>query len=308
MLLQDKVVVVTGAGRGIGRAHARTTAAHGARVVVNDVADADGCAERLRADGYDAVADSSDISTFAGAKTLIQKALSAYGQLDGLVNNAGVLRRADVADLDEAGLDLEFAVNLKGSFACTRFASEYWRGEARAGRPRDAAVVNTASDTIFTGSPGGTGYAATKAAVVALTQSASLEGIQYGVRHNAIAPSGRTPMAGGSGLLAFGSDGIPVPEEMDFAAPDNPLHNSPLVVWLLSDLARNVTGQVFRLRFGSFARMDRTTNGPWVTPPDSAVEWDAAALAGVVEDASFPEPMREYPDRPAEPFARLDHH
>lgn len=309
-MLDGKVVVVTGAGRGIGRAHARVLATHGARVVVNDVRGADECVERFVADGLEARADSSDISSWAGAKALISATLAHFGRLDGLVNNAGVLRRADVADLAEADLDLELGVNLKGTFACTRFACAYWRGEARAGRRPNASVVNTASDTVFTASPGGSGYAATKAAIVALTQSASLEGVQYGVRHNAIGPSGRTPMAGGSGLLAFGSD-VPVPEDQDPAAPDNPLHNSPLVAWLLSDESRHVTGQVFRMRFGSFAVMNRTTNGQWYSPAAEAAEWRPAELTEVMNawvfGSQFPPPMRDYPNQPSVPFSRLDH-
>ena len=121
--LNGAVVIVTGAGRGIGRAHARALAAHGARVVVNDVAGAQACVERLAADGLTAWADPSDIGTWDGARSLIGATVNRFGCLDGLVNNAGVLRRADVADLVEEDLDLELGVNLKGAFACTRFAS-----------------------------------------------------------------------------------------------------------------------------------------------------------------------------------------
>jgi NAD(P)-dependent dehydrogenase (short-subunit alcohol dehydrogenase family) len=315
--LNGAVVIVTGAGRGIGRAHARTLAAHGARVVVNDVAGADECVGRLRADGLTAWADTSDISTWDGARSLIHAAVSRFGRLDGLVNNAGVLRRADVADLAEQDLDLEFAVNLKGAFACTRFACEYWRQESRQGRRPRASVVHTASDTIFTGSPGGAGYAATKAAIVALTQSASLEGAQYGVRHNAIAPSGRTPMAASSGLLGFrappnGGARLPDdPADQDPAAPDNPLHNSPLVVWLLSPESGHVNGQVFRLRFGAFSRMYPTTNGDWLSPPGQAAAWPpdqiGEALNSRVFGSQFPPPMRDFPNQPSVPFSRLDH-
>ncbi len=132
--LKGAVVIVTGAGRGIGRAHARTLAAHGARVIVNDVAGAHECVERLAKDGLTAWADTSDIGTWDGARSLIGATVDRFGCLDGLVNNAGVLRRADVAYLVEEDLDLELGVNLKGAFACTRFASQYWRQESRAGR------------------------------------------------------------------------------------------------------------------------------------------------------------------------------
>jgi len=310
--LNGAVVIVTGAGRGIGRAHARALAAHGARVVVNDVAGAHACVERLAADGLTAWADTSDVSTWDGARSLIGATVGRFGALDGLVNNAGVLRRHDVADLVEEDLDLELGVNLKGAFACTRFAAEYWRQESRAGRGRLASVVHTASDTILTGSPGGAGYAATKAAIVALTQSASLEGAQYGVRHNAIAPSGRTPMAAGSGLLAFGAAAVPDdPADQDQAAPDNPLHNSPLLVWLLSPESRHVSGQVFRLRFGAVARVTPAANGRWLSPPDGAAAWAADELGDALNSqvfcSQFPPPMREFPNQPSMPFSRLDH-
>jgi NAD(P)-dependent dehydrogenase (short-subunit alcohol dehydrogenase family) len=312
MDLRGAVVIVTGAGRGIGRAHARTLAAHGARVIVNDVAGAPECVARLQADGLTAWADASDISTWDGARSLIAAAVSRFGRLDGLVNNAGVLRRADVADLTEEGLDAELGVNLKGAFACTRFAAEYWRHENRQGRRPDASVVNTASDTIFTASPGGSGYAATKAAIVALTQSASLEGAQYGVRHNAIAPSGRTPMAASSGLLAFGAAPVPDdPADQDPAAPDNPLHNSPLVVWLLSPESAHVNGQVFRLRHGAFSRMNPTTQGEWLIPPGDATTWApeeiGEALNTRVFGSQFPPPVRDFPGQPSVPFSRLNH-
>jgi NAD(P)-dependent dehydrogenase (short-subunit alcohol dehydrogenase family) len=311
-LLDGAVVIVTGAGRGIGRAHARALAAHGARVVANDISGARDCVERLAADGLTAWADTSDISTWDGARSLIGATVDRFGALDGLVNNAGVLRRADVADLVEEDLDLELGVNLKGAFACTRFASQYWRQESRAGRRRRASVVNTASDTIFTGSPGGSGYAATKAAIVALTQSASLEGAQYGVRHNAIAPSGRTPMAAGSGLLALGAAPVPDdPADQDPAAPDNPQHNAPLVVWLLSPESAHVNGQVFRLRFGAFSRMNATTNGEWLLPPDDAAAWPPEQIGDAVNGrlfrSQFPPPMRDFPNQPSVPFSRLDH-
>lgn len=311
-VLNGAVVIVTGAGRGIGRAHARTLAAHGARVIVNDVAGSPECVERLATDGLTAWADSADISTWDGARSLIAGAVSRFGRLDGLVNNAGVLRRADVADLAEADLDAELGVNLKGAFACTRFASEYWRQQNRQGRRPCASVVHTASDTIFTSSPGGAGYAATKAAIVALTQSASLEGAQYGVRHNAIAPSGRTPMAASSGLLAFGAAPVPDdPADFDLAAPDNPLRNSPLLVWLLSPASQHVNGQVFRLRHGAVSRMNPTTNGEWLIPPGESAAWTPAeigdALNSRVFGSQYPPPMRDFPGQPSIPFSRLNH-
>jgi NAD(P)-dependent dehydrogenase (short-subunit alcohol dehydrogenase family) len=316
-LLLGRVVLITGAGRGIGRAHAQLLAAEGARLVVNDLAPqspssgVDSLVELLKAGGFCAVADYSDISTWDGARVAVQRGIDEFGRLDGLVNNAGVLRRADVADLDESGLDAELNVNIKGTMACTHHASRYWRQQSRDGRRPDSAVVNSTSDAFLTGSPGGAGYAATKAAIVAFTQSASIEGAHYGVRHNAIAPSGLTPMAAGSGLLGSDPEALKSPEDQDPGSPVNPIHNSPLVAWLLSDRARHVTGQVFRLRFGAVSRVSPPTSGPWQRPPGDTYHWDAEELGTAIDaeifNSRFPEPIREYPDGSKEPFSRLDH-
>ena len=119
-------------------------------------------------------------------------------------------------------------------------------------------------------------------------------------------------MAGGSGLLAFGDARVPDdPADQDPAAPDNPLHNSPLVVWLMSAESRHVNGQVFRLRFGAFSRMNPTTNGEWLIPPDQAAAWApnqiGEALNSRVFGSQFPQPMRQFPNQPSVPFSRLDH-
>ncbi|MGE3621029.1 MAG: SDR family NAD(P)-dependent oxidoreductase [Acidimicrobiia bacterium] len=310
-LLEGRVVLVTGAGRGLGRAHARTIAEHGARVVVNDVEDADACAADLRADGLEVVAEGSDVSSWVGAERAVHAALEHFGALHGLVNNAGVTRRADVADLTEAGLDRELGVNLRGAFACTHHASAYWRAQNRQGRCPDASVVHTTSDAVFTAAPGGSGYAATKAGIIALAEAASIEGGQYGVRHNAVAPSGRTIMAASSGLLGYDESEVGLPEQQDPDSPENPLHNSPLVAWLLSTEARHVTGQVFRIRHGAVARVERSTTGPWQLPPDGASCWPAERIGELVDGEIFgsrlPAPTRTYPDGRRLPFARLDH-
>ncbi len=119
-------------------------------------------------------------------------------------------------------------------------------------------------------------------------------------------------MAAGSGLLAFGAAPVPDdPADQDPAAPDNPLHNSPLVVWLMSAESRHVNGQVFRLRFGAFSRMNPTTNGQWFTPPADAAAWAPEQIGEAVNSrlfhSQFPPPMREFPNQPSVPFSRLDH-
>lgn len=309
--LDGKIILVTGAASGIGRAHALTLAERGARLVVNDLRGASELADLLRSRGAEVVADESDISTWKGAEAAVQHALDEYGDIDGLVNNAGVHRRSDVADVTEDEYDAVLAVNLKGTFATTRYASEHWRDRARRGVRRPASVVHTVSDVILTGAPGAVTYSLTKSAVVGLTQTASLEGAHYGVRHNAVAPSGRTPQSAGSGLLGLDPNDVRQPEDQDPEAPDNPLHNSPLVAWLLSDESAHVSGQLFRLRFGSFARVTPLGQDGWQRPADGGPRWADGELAQTIEDhvfgTRFPRPVRTFPDGTSHPFARLDH-
>jgi NAD(P)-dependent dehydrogenase (short-subunit alcohol dehydrogenase family) len=309
--LDGKVILVTGAASGIGRAHALALAARGARLVVNDIKGADEIAGLLRDRGGEAIGDDRDIGRWDGAEQAVRHAIEHYGDIDGLVNNAGIHRRADVADVTPDEYEQVLAVNLTGLFAATRYACHYWRDRARSGDQRPASVVHTSSDVILTGAPGAVTYAITKSAITGLTHTASLEGAHYGVRHNAIAPSGRTPQSAGSGLLAFGPDEVRQPEEQDIEAPDNPLHNSPLVVWLLSDASAHVTGQVFRLRFGSFARVDPPSYGPWQRPAGGGPQWAEGELEEAMNSHvfgnRFPAPVRTYPDGTSHPFARLDH-
>jgi NAD(P)-dependent dehydrogenase (short-subunit alcohol dehydrogenase family) len=309
--LDGKVILVTGAASGIGRAHALTLAARGARLVVNDIKGAEETAGLLRNRGGEAVADDCDISTWDGAEQAVRHAIEHYGDIDGLVNNAGIHCRSDIADVTRDEYEQVLAVNLTGTFAATRYACHYWRARARAGDRRPASVVHTSSDVILTGAPGAVTYAITKSAITGFTHTASLEGAHYGVRHNAVAPSGRTPQSAGSGLLAFGPDDVKQPEEQDVAALDNPLHNSPLVAWLLSDASAHVSGQVFRLRFGSVAHVAPPSFGPWQRPADGGPRWADGeleeAMDGRVFGSRFPAPIRTYPDGTSHPFARLDH-
>ena len=274
---------------------------------------AQACVERLAADGLEAWADTSDIGTWEGARSLIGATVNRFGCLDGLVNNASVLRRADVADLVEEDLDLELGVNLKGAFACTRFASQYWRRESRAGRRRCASVAEhrlrhdlhrVAGRWRHGCHQGGD----RRADPVRQPRGGPVRG--QAQRDRAVRADADGGL--GSGLLAFGAAPVPDdPADQDPAAPDNPLHNSPLVVWLQSPASRHVNGQVFRLRFGAFSRMNPTTNGEWLTPPADAVAWAPEQIGQAVNSrlfhSQFPPPMREFPNQPSVPFSRLDH-
>ncbi|MEU5260333.1 SDR family oxidoreductase [Amycolatopsis sp. NPDC021455] len=282
-LCQGRVVVVTGAGRGIGRAHALAFAAEGASVVVNDV-DAGAAAEVVEAVGERAVANTSDVADWAGAKELIDAALEQFGRLDVLVNNAGFLRDRMLVNLGEDEWDAVVRVHLKGHFAPLRHAAEHWRAEAKAGRPPQARVINTSSGAGLLGSVGQGHYSAAKAGIAGLTVVAAAELARYGVTVNAIAPAARTRMTEG----VFASMARP-DSGFDAMAPENV---SPLVVWLGSTESADVTGRVFEVEGGKVSLAQAWRHGPAV---DKGARWDPAELGPVVKEllerAPEPEPV-----------------
>ncbi|MFB7941702.1 SDR family oxidoreductase [Streptomyces sp. NPDC056049] len=256
-ICEGRVVVVTGAGRGLGRAHALGFAAEGARVVVNDLgvgldgtpgpdSPATAVVEEIRAAGGEAVAHGGDIASTEGASSLVTTALDAFGRLDTLVCNAGFLRDRMLVNLDEKDWDAVMRVHAKGHFLPLRYAAAYWRAEAKAGRTPDARVVQTTSGAGLLGSVGQGNYAAAKAAVVGLTLVAAAELARYGVQVNAIAPAARTRMTEQviDGLRAL-------PEDV-----------SPLVVWLGSAGSAGVTGRVFEAEGGRLTVMEGWRPGP----------------------------------------------
>jgi NAD(P)-dependent dehydrogenase (short-subunit alcohol dehydrogenase family) len=284
-LVDGRVVVVTGAGRGIGRAHARAFAAEGARVVVNDIGVAlDGVtagqnparqvADEIAAAGGEAVTNTDDIADWDGAANLIQTAVDTFGGLDVLVNNAGFIRDRMLANTSEAEWDAVIRVHLKGHFATLRHAAQYWRAQAKAGQPVDARVINTSSAAGLQGSVGQGNYSAAKAGIAALTLVAAAELGRYGVTVNAIAPAARTRMT-----EAVFAETMAKPEEgFDAMAPENV---SPLVVWLGSVEARKVTGKVFEVEGGLIRVAEGWAHGPQV---DKGTRWDPAELGPVVAD------------------------
>ncbi|POX50781.1 SDR family oxidoreductase [Streptomyces sp. Ru72] len=272
-----RVVIVTGAGRGLGRAHALAFATEGARVVVNDLgvgldgtpgaeSPAGRVVEEIRAAGGEAVAHGGDIATSAGAASLVAAALDAYGRLDTLVNNAGFLRDRMLVNLDEDEWDAVVRVHLKGHFLPLRHAAAHWRAEAKAGRTPCARVVNTSSGAGLLGSVGQGNYSAAKAAIVALTLVAAAELGRYGVQVNAIAPAARTRMTERTfaGAMAAPATGF------DAMAPENV---SPLVVWLGSAESAGVTGRVFETEGGRISVMEGWRRGPTV---DKGARWTPA--------------------------------
>jgi NAD(P)-dependent dehydrogenase (short-subunit alcohol dehydrogenase family) len=295
-ICDGRVVIVTGAGRGLGRAHALAFAAAGAQVVVNDYGVAlDGTAAQsgpandvvaeIEAAGGAAVANADDVADWAGAQRLVQTALDRFGALDVLVNNAGFVRDRMIANLGEDEWDAVIRVHLKGHFAPLRHAAAYWRAEAKEGRTRQGRVINTSSGAGLQGSVGQGNYAAAKGGIAALTLVAAAELGRYGVTVNAIAPSARTRMTEGpfAEMMAAPESGF------DAMAPENV---SPLLVWLGSTESDAVTGRTFELEGGRIAVADGWRHGE---PADKDARWDPAELGPVIADllavAKPPEPV-----------------
>ncbi|MFF9842118.1 SDR family oxidoreductase [Streptomyces sp. NPDC013740] len=286
-LCDERVVIVTGAGRGLGRAHALAFAAEGARVVVNDLGvgldgspGADSPAapvvEEIRAAGGEAVAHGGDIATTEGAASLVRTALDAFGRLDTLVNNAGFLRDRMLVNLEEEDFDAVLRVHVKGHFLPLRHAAAHWRAEAKAGRPVAARVVNTTSGAGLLGSVGQGNYAAAKAGIVGLTLVAAAELGRYGVQVNAIAPAARTRMT----ERTF-AELAALPEDV-----------SPLVVWLGSAASAGVSGRVFEAEGGRLTVMEGWRPGPTA---DKGARWSPAeageAALKLLAEAEPPRPV-----------------
>lgn len=292
----DRVVVVTGAGRGIGRAHALAFAAEGAKVVVGDIGVAlDGATssggpaqdvvDEILAAGGVAVANTDDVADWDGARRLIHTAIDTFGTIDVLVNNAGFLRDRMLATLGEDDWDAVVRVHLKGHFAPLRHAAEYWRTESKAGRIVDARIVNTSSGAGLHGSVGQGNYSAAKAGIAGLTLVAASELAAYGVTVNAIAPAARTRMTESTfaATMAAPADGF------DAMAPENV---SPLVVWLGSTESVGVTGRMFEVEGGVVRVAEGWRHGPSV---DNGARWEpsniGAAVRTLLDRAEAPVPV-----------------
>ncbi|WP_406423455.1 SDR family oxidoreductase [Streptomyces sp. NBC_00873] len=296
-LCTGRVAVITGAGRGLGRAHALAHAAEGAKVVVNDLGvglDGTGGAtgpaqqvvEEIRALGGEAVAHGGDITTTEGAASLIATALDAFGRLDTLVNNAGFLRDRMLVNLDDDDWDAVMRVHLKGHFLPLKHAAAHWRAEAKAGRTPEARVVNTSSGAGLLGSVGQGNYSAAKAGIIGLTLVAAAEMGRNGVQVNAIAPAARTRMT----EQTF-AETMAAPEDSGFdaMAPENV---SPLVVWLGSGASAGVSGRVFEAEAGRITVMEGWRPGPTA---DKGARWTPAeageAALKLLADSEPPQPV-----------------
>lgn len=285
-LLDGRVVIVTGAGGGLGRAHALAFAAEGARVVVNDIgvgldgsaagggSAAQGVVDEITDAGGEAVANGSNVADWAQAEALIQTAIDNFGGLDVLVNNAGIVRDRMFVNATEDEFDAVTAVHLKGHFATMKHAGAYWRAQSKAGNAVDARIINTSSGAGLQGSVGQATYSAAKAGIAALTLVAAAEMGRFGVTVNAIAPSARTRMT----ETVFADMMSTQDSDFDAMAPENV---SPLLVWLGSVESKDITGQVFEVEGGIIRVAEGWNRGGTI---DKGARWDPIELGPVVSD------------------------
>ena len=264
-ICEGRVAIVTGAGNGLGKAYALGLAAEGAKVVVNDLGvgthgedgatrgAAEQVVDEIRAAGGEAVADTGDVADWDAGKRMVDLAVSTFGRLDAVVNNAGFVRDRMFVSCTPEEWDAVIRVHLRGHFCTSRHAVDYWRAQQKAGSPVDARIINTTSGAGLQGSVGQSAYSAAKAGIATLTLVQAAELARYGITANALAPNARTRMT----ATAFD---MSVPEgEFDVFAPEN---MAPLVAWLVSEQSQHVTGQVFELKGGNIFLSQGWTDSP----------------------------------------------
>ncbi|QRY61856.1 SDR family NAD(P)-dependent oxidoreductase [Gordonia sp. PDNC005] len=287
-----RVVIVTGAGQGIGRAHALAFAADGAKVVVNDYA-ADSAAsvvDEIVAAGGEAVVAAGDVADWETGAAIVKTAVDTFGGLDALVNNAGFLRDRMLVSLSEDEWDAVVRVHLKGHFVMLRHAAEYWRAQAKAGQKPQARIINTSSGAGIFGSVGQGNYAAAKAAIAELTIQAAAELGGYGITVNGIAPAARTQMTLGAGEAM--AEQMAAPADGSFDSMD-PANISPLVVWLASAESGDVSGRLFEVEGGTVTVLDGWQRA---ASKDKGARWEPSELGDVVRGliADSPQQVKAY--------------
>lgn len=278
-ICQDRVVIVTGAGGGLGAAHARVFAEEGAAVIVNDIneAAAQAVVDDIVAAGGLAQVNTSDITNYDDSLNAVKQAIDAFGGLDVVVNNAGINRDRMFASMTEAEWDAIMAVHLKGHFCISSHAVHYWRGQSKEGKTVNARIINTTSGAGLQGSIGQSNYAAAKAGIAALTLNQAAELGRYGITANAVAPAARTGMTTAVEEMATRM-AVPDDGSFDYFAPENV---SSLLVWLGSVESSAITGRVFESEGGKISIADgwRSTEGV-----DKGARWQPAQVGeGIAE-------------------------
>lgn len=270
-LCEGRVVVVTGAGRGIGREHALEFGRQGAHVIVNDLGtDLDGSGrssepaeqvvQAIKDAGGAASANADDVSDPEGAKRLVDQAVDEGGRLDVLVNNAGILRDRTITNMTIEEWDAVIHVHLRGMFAPTHFAANHWRARSKAGEHVDGRLINTASPAIY-GHVGQANYGAAKGGVLSFTLTAAMELDRYGVTANAIVPGAATRMTETIKRSGLSSEEAS-PDDFD---PRDPANIAPLVAWLGSSASAEITGRAFAIRGSDIAVLEGWSRGPEAT-------------------------------------------
>src|SRR3954468_1896509 len=278
-LLEGRVAIVTGAGRGIGREHALSLARHGAKVVVNDlggdvsgagedVSPAQSVVDEIVAAGGEAAVNGGNVADFDAAGQMVRQAIDAFGRLDVLVNNAGILRDRMLVNMEASEWDAVIAVHLRGTFGPMRPAAAHWREQSKAGEQVDARIVNTSSPSGLYGNVGQANYGAAKAGIAGMTIIAAEELHRYGVTVNAVAPGALTRIT---------TDIIKVADD-EAAEKYHPRWIAPIVTWLASAESRWVTGRVFDVSGHALSISESWHRGPTITPID-----DPTLLGAAVE-------------------------
>ena len=289
-----RVVIVTGAGGGLGREHALAFAGEGARVLVNDLGvtnhgegggagPAETVVREIESLGGEAIANTESVADFEAGRRMVEQAMDHFGRLDVVVNNAGFLRDRMFVSTSEEEWDAVINVHLKGHFCVTKHACEVWRKQSKAGEAVEARIINTSSGAGLQGSVGQSTYSTAKAGIAALTLVQAAELGRYGITSNAIAPAARTRMT-----EAIFAD-MAKPEDGAFDEND-PANVSPLVVWLGSPLSRDITGRIFEVKGGLLGVSDGWRDGPTFDKHEKwAPDEIGAKLAELVDKAPAPQ-------------------
>jgi NAD(P)-dependent dehydrogenase (short-subunit alcohol dehydrogenase family) len=283
-ICDNRVVIVTGAGRGLGRAYALELARQGAAVVVNDLgvsnngedtgeSPAESVVAEITAAGGRAIANHCDVADWEATGAMVAQAVETFGGLHAVVNNAGFVRDRMFVSATPQEWDAVMRVHLNGHFCTARHAVDYWRGQAKAGQPVDARIINTTSGAGLQGSIGQTAYSAAKGGIAAMTLVQAAELARYGITANALAPNARTRMTEG----AFGEAMSRKAGDFDIFAPEN---TAPLVAWLCSAQSAGVTGEVFELIGGKLSLCLGWNDGP---AEDAGRAWAATEIGAAVD-------------------------